>query len=223
MDNQKKFLIKILSSKNPFINLHTETLYLNQVAKDSTKICILFYENFSSVILGRSMLAEKDIFLHKIKKIPVLKRGSGGGTVMHFIGNLNYTLIVSLEKYPKLYPIRESYSLILKAICDELKPIILLEQKGLSDLSMQYRGEYYKISGNSQIRKKGCLLHHGTFLYHTKNINQINYYLQQPKEQPEYRKNRSHDSFIIPRGVVCISKYTVISCFIKAMKQIKFT
>lgn len=177
-------------------NLRLEEEFLNRAERDKNDIYLMFYENLTSVILGRTGDAEADI--HRKKRTPpVLRRCSGGGTVVHGAGNLNYSIIASIEKHPRLYPIRESYSLILNALCEGFKPVADLQMMGISDITCYQNGMYRKISGNSQIRRKRWLMHHGTFLYNKKSLKNINYFLKMPERKPEYRENRDHRLFMI--------------------------
>ena len=155
------------------------------------------YENSESIILGKNLKEEEEIYLHK-KPLRVLRRLSGGGSVVHFYGNLNYSIIMSLEKFPQLFPIHPSYHFFLGIIQRALANYVTLHLKGLSDLTIYNQGKYKKISGNSQARKKNWILHHGTFIYNLEQASKIGYYLKMPPKQPDYRANRKHNEFMIP-------------------------
>ena len=150
----------------------------------------------------------------------MLRRISGGGSVVHIPGNINYSLILSLEEFPHFFPIHESYRLILNAICSSFsQKDIVLHHVGLSDISVMQKGVYKKISGNSQARKRGFLMHHGTFLYNLKEKRKVNYYLQMPSKQPKYRKNRSHEDFMVNTSLG-LSKNEIIHLIIHACKSL---
>ena len=53
-----------------------------------------------------------------------------------------------------------------------------------------------KISGNSQQRKRTHFLHHGTLLCGF-DLALIAKYLHSPERQPDYRRGRSHDEFVV--------------------------
>ncbi len=194
-----KLQISLLPTKNPWKNFLTEESILtcDREEKDLNIVHLLFYENLPSIILGKSLKFSEEIFLHK-QDIPILRRMSGGGSVVHFSGNLNYSLIFSLKKFPKFFSIHDSYQLILDSLCNMFyNKGFILERNGLSDLCVMQKGTHRKISGNSQVRKKGYLMHHGTFLYQTNHRYKIAYYLKMPSKQPDYRKKRRHSDFII--------------------------
>lgn len=54
------------------------------------------WRNPGCVVLGRAQHAEREVDLASCARdaVPVLRRGSGGGTVYHDLGNLNITLIL---------------------------------------------------------------------------------------------------------------------------------
>src|SRR5438132_7620980 len=94
--------------------------------------------------------------------VPILRRSSGGGTVLLGAGCLCYSLVLSYERSAALRDVRPSFAYILeqlRAALSELAPGI--ELAGISDLAHNGR----KFSGNSQQRKRNYLLHHGTILY----------------------------------------------------------
>jgi lipoate-protein ligase A len=124
--------------------------------------------------------------------VPILRRSSGGGTVLLGRGCLLYTLILAYEREPALTDIRRSYHLLLgrigQALAEGNGPI---EQAGISDLVFAGR----KFSGTAQQRKRSFLLHHGTLLYDM-DLSLISRYLHEPPRQPEYRGGRSHLAFV---------------------------
>ena len=71
-------------------------------------------------VIGR---AEIDVnFIHAQKdNIPVLRRSSGGGTVLQGPGCLNYTLILSKQKHPELNDLRKSYEWISAKVIEALR------------------------------------------------------------------------------------------------------
>jgi lipoate-protein ligase A len=124
--------------------------------------------------------------------VPILRRSSGGGTVMLGTGCLLYSLILSYSGDPALGEIRSSYRVILGrigwALTEGVGPI---EQAGISDLTLEGR----KVSGTAQQRKRSYLLHHGTLLYAFDPML-LPRYLRQPGRQPKYRAGRDHLAFV---------------------------
>jgi lipoate-protein ligase A len=122
--------------------------------------------------------------------LPLLRRCSGGGTVVLGPGCLNFTLILSLELRPELRDVRASYDRLLGALAGSIA-LEGLGRAGPSDLA--YHGR--KFSGNAQLRKRSSLLHHGTILYGF-NLGLVDRYLPVPRLIPQYRRGRSHRDFL---------------------------
>jgi len=142
-----------------------------------------------SVVLGRSGQAEKEVDLTACQRdgVPVVRRSSGGGTVLVGPGCLNYALLLSLEARPQLHDVRQSFCLLLGSLAAALN----LQVRGLSDLA---RGDR-KVSGNAQRRTRHVLLHHGTLLNNF-DLSIIGRYLREPVRQPDYRCGRTHEAFL---------------------------
>jgi lipoate---protein ligase len=124
--------------------------------------------------------------------IPILRRASGGGTVLQGDGCLSYTLVLSYERDPRLQDVRGSYGWILERVRQALADLLPnMGHAGISDLAAADR----KFSGNAQQRKRHFLLHHGTLLHHF-DVNRIGDYLLLPQVQPDYRRQRNHADFV---------------------------
>jgi lipoate-protein ligase A len=125
--------------------------------------------------------------------VPILRRASGGGTVLLGAGCLIFSLILRFDRDPALSDLHASYRFILGRILTGLAPFALeLAFQGSSDLTLGER----KFSGNAQQRKRTHLLHHGTLLY-AFDAEPAQRYLKAPPRQPEYRRQRSHADFLM--------------------------
>jgi len=122
----------------------------------------MFWRSSPSVIIGKhqNTMAEVNINFINKNNIPVIRRISGGGTVYHDDGNINYTIITSSENREKLIDFVEF-----------TKPIIgFLDSLGLKAI---YEGKNNltlygkKFSGNSAHVFKNRILNHGTILFST--------------------------------------------------------
>jgi lipoate-protein ligase A len=124
--------------------------------------------------------------------VPVLRRSSGGGTVLLGKGCLLFSLVLSYERSPLLREVRSSYCYILGILREALADLLPgVACAGTSDLA----AAGLKFSGNSQQRKRNSLLHHGTLLYAFDSCL-LSRYLRQPPRQPEYRAGRDHKAFV---------------------------
>ena len=148
------------------------------------------------IVLGRIGRAEADVNAINAQKdnIAVLRRSSGGGTVVQGPGCLNYTLVLSKQKHPEINDLRRSYEWISNKIIEVLRlQGVEAYFRPTSDMATGL-GEK-KFSGNAQRRGKHYILHHGTILYDF-DLSLISRYLNMPKDIPEYRKHRSHTDFV---------------------------
>ncbi len=144
------------------------------------------------VVLGRGSDVSTEVRAEVCasEKIPVLRRVSGGGTVVLGPGCLNFSLVLSLELRPELLGVQRSYEIILGTVISALgKSKVTLG--GLSDLISAHR----KISGNAQKRTRRVLLHQGTIL-HDFDTSLLARFLRPPPRQPAYRTGRSHTEFV---------------------------
>ncbi len=148
------------------------------------------------IVLGRTGKEREDLNLDAVcaDKIPVLRRSSGGGTVVQGKGCLNFTFILSKEKMPALNDLRKSYRIILEGVIEILgQNNIKAAFWPISDLALVENQK--KFSGNAQRRGRKFILHHGTILYDF-DLSLISKYLAMPADIPEYRKARTHEQFV---------------------------
>jgi len=189
--------LRDISFPTPQENITFDDVLLNLAEKHEAGEYLRFWESPSVfVVLGRIGRAEIDVNATNTKTdgIPVLRRSSGGGTVVQGPGCLNYSLILSKQKHPELNDLRKSYEWI------SAKVISSLHQAGveayfrpISDMATGLNEK--KFSGNAQRRGKHYVLHHGTILYDF-DLSLISRYLNMPQDIPEYRKHRPHTDFV---------------------------
>jgi lipoate-protein ligase A len=147
------------------------------------------------VVLGYSgkIHSEIDLASCQANRIPILRRCSGGGTVLQGPGCLNYSLILRIDHRDSLQGISQTNSFVLGYLKQALEPLIGpgVEIQGHTDLAVGVR----KFSGNAQYRKRHFVLFHGTFLLHF-DISFLEKLLPVPSKQPAYRQNRTHGNFL---------------------------
>lgn len=126
--------------------------------------------------------------------IPVLRRCTGGGTVIQGPGVLNYSLVLRFDSPGPLQSITAANEFILNRHQAALAALLgaPIEMRGHTDLAIGG----LKFSGNAQRRKKHSLLFHGAFLLHL-DIGLLERTLPMPSKQPDYRINRSHSAFLM--------------------------
>ncbi len=143
------------SQTDPYFNLAAEEYLLRNFSEN----CFMLWRNENSIIVGKHQNALNEINMDYVKKnnIRVARRISGGGTVFHDMGNLNFTFIMNGHE-GHLVDFRK-YT----------KPIIEVLRKLLVDASFHGRNDLIvngkKISGNAEHVYKKRVLHHGTLLF----------------------------------------------------------
>ncbi len=153
-----------------------------------------------AVVLGRSSSANLEANLGACRQnhIPVLRRCSGGGTIVAGPGCLMYAVVLDFDAYPQLRAIDLAHNFVLGRLTKALAPLLSnVAKAGTSDLIIEQKTEHaaQKFSGNALRIKRNHLLYHGTLLYNF-DLNRIHRLLGSPTRQPEYRNGRRHNEFI---------------------------
>jgi lipoate---protein ligase len=151
------------------------------------------------VVVGRAGKISEECVKETCEEdgIRVLRRISGGGTVLQGPGCINFSLILFYNSNNSYLNTTDSYKYILGEIASELRSTGLpVEVMPISDIIVNGR----KISGNAQCRKKQYFLHHGTILLDM-DAAKIQKYLKHPPQEPAYRQNRPHEAFISNTGL----------------------
>jgi lipoate-protein ligase A len=171
-----------------------EALLLAAEAGDGSEVLRFWESPVPAVVLGAGCRIVEDVneAACTAEGVLILRRSSGGGTVLLDHGCLLYTLIFSYDRDPALTDIRRSYHFILGRIAQALADGVgAIEPAGISDLVITGR----KFSGTAQQRKRSYMLHHGTLLYDM-DLSQVPRYLREPTRQPDYRGGRPHLDFV---------------------------
>jgi lipoate-protein ligase A len=189
------FRLLDLTLPSPVENLALDEALLQEAEAHQSDAVLRFWESDRKiVVLGRSSSLEDDVDVDACRAdgVVILRRASGGGTVLLGPGCLSYALVIPLHMYATLRDIRSTNTFILHKLATALsrwQPKVVVQ--GTSDLAVEGR----KISGNAQRRTRHALLFHGTLLYRMRS-EIISRYLKQPKKQPDYRSGRSHHEFL---------------------------
>jgi lipoate-protein ligase A len=152
------------------------------------------------VVLGRSSSPQVEVNLAACRRdgIPVLRRSSGGGTILAGPGCLMYAVVLDFETYPQLQKIDAAHQFVLSQLArtlaragGEALPI------GTSDLAIRESAvaPWQKFSGNALRLKRRHLLYHGTLLYGF-DLPRISRWLASPTRSPDYRQARRHGEFV---------------------------
>ena len=226
-----KLQIHVSRSYDPFLNLSVENYLLQNSPPYST--VLFLYVNRPCVVIGRNQNPWLEVDLDSLKKprkahypqrvdgkirnppsenVYLVRRRSGGGTVFHDEGNVNYSVICPAANFTRdkhaemvTMAIRQ---INLRARVNERHDIVLdqgnmLEENDWPDKTDMHRTVYHpnsvnspplKVSGSAYKMTRQRCLHHGTCLLSSESFSD---YLRSPS-QP----------FIRARGVESVRSST---------------
>lgn len=143
---------------NPYFNLAAEEYLLHQFDQN----IIFTYVNQASVVIGKHQNAfdECQLDFCSAHNIQIARRLSGGGTVFHGPGNLNFCFIKNGQDSTKLIDFKKHLTPI-----NEFLHSLNIDSvySGRNDLLV----DGFKVSGNAEhvFNKKKRVIHHGTLLF----------------------------------------------------------
>lgn len=146
------------------------------------------------VVLGRSSQRNREInpeFCLR-EAVPVLRRCSGGGTVVAGPGCLMYAVVLRYDLHPGLRMLDQAHRWVMGRIRDAVALAgVDCTIEGTCDLALEGR----KVGGNALRCLRHALLYHGTLLYGMPG-RLIEDCLGTPARIPAWRANRSHSGFV---------------------------
>jgi lipoate-protein ligase A len=151
------------------------------------------------VVVGRSSRVEQEVDVAACaeRRLPILRRSSGGAAVVVGPGCLMYAVVLSYQLRPELKDVSRAHAFVLRRIADQLKKRLPnVACAGTSDLIVtDETATARKFSGNSLRAKRSHFLYHGTLLYGF-DLSLLPACLKQPPRQPNYRRARPHADFV---------------------------
>lgn len=185
-----------LSLPSPEENLACDEALLDLCEAGAGEVLRLWETSRYFVVVGYANKAGVEVNLPfcRANTIPVLRRCTGGGTVLQGPGVLNYTLILRTDASDSLHSITSTNEFVMKRHQEALSTLVRarVERQGHTDLTIGG----LKFNGNAQRRHQRCLIFHGSFLLHL-DIALLEKILPMPARQPDYRLNRSHSDFLM--------------------------
>jgi lipoate-protein ligase A len=165
------------------------------------------------VVVGRSTRVEQEVHLAACRErgVEVVRRSSGGASIVAGPGCLMYAVVLSYQLRPELKDIPRAHSFVLNRNAEQLTAALgdvgTVVHAGTSDLVFVETGESpaaagsaerspRKFSGNSLRCRRTHLLYHGTLLYDF-DLALVETCLRLPPRQPDYRQRRAHADFVM--------------------------
>lgn len=141
---------------DPWFNIAAEEFAVKHLTED----VLMLWDSDWCVVTGKHQLAYAEINPSEVlmSKVPVIRRISGGGTVVHAPGNLNFSFITDNSNSGSKTDFRKATQPIVGFLSQfGLK----VELSAISNLTVNN----LKISGNAAHVFKNRSLHHGTLLF----------------------------------------------------------
>ena len=153
------------------------------------------------VVLGRASkwAEEASAIACERDSVPILRRVSGGASIVAGPGCLMYSVLLSYQIRPAWRMLDIAHSEVMtrmrQAVQNSLNSLntpVQIDLKGTCDLTLTNR----KFSGNALRCKRHWMLYHGTIMV-AMPLEWITEYLFEPPRQPDYREKRVHSSFVV--------------------------
>ncbi|TLD14572.1 hypothetical protein E2P81_ATG10113 [Venturia nashicola] len=207
-DSSNKIQIYTSLSDEPFLNLSIEH-YLFQNTPPGSKVLFL-YRNSNCIVIGRNQNPWLECNLNLVSgftpttthghehlpPVPVIRRRSGGGTVFHDSGNVNWSVICDLNDFTR----DKHAEMIVRALrtlevgrarVNERHDIVLDQGVEGSEVdasdthvtpftNASAKTAPLKVSGSAYKLARNRALHHGTALLQSPNLEKIPLYLRSP-------------------------------------------
>lgn len=228
----------ISTSRNPFLNLSIEHYLLQKT--DPESVVLFLYVNRPSIIIGRNQnpwlevnlallnpsRGQPEVEAPSLGTVDLVRRRSGGGTVFHDEGNVNWTVISPSASFTR----DKHAEMVVHALrgCGvgrarvNARHDIVLDQgpRGArtdpEDLhSTPYEATDFdvprplKVSGSAYKLTRNRALHHGTCLLSSPNLNAIPHYLHSPAKP--FMTARGVESVSSPVGNISLSNEAFIA------------
>ncbi|KAK2730103.1 lipoyltransferase and lipoate-protein ligase [Colletotrichum kahawae] len=194
-----KTQVYISNSRSPYVNLSIEHHLLQTTPSDSN---ILFlYTNRPSIVIGRNQNPWLEVNLPLLQSldrsrdaIDLVRRRSGGGTVFHDEGNVNYSVICppanfDRDKHAEMV-CRALHTLGVPDVAVNCRHDIVMTMPSATPIPLSSctgkplanAENTYKISGSAYKLTRLRSLHHGTCLLSSPNLPRIGSFLRSPAE-----------------------------------------
>ncbi|OTB05306.1 hypothetical protein M426DRAFT_319855 [Hypoxylon sp. CI-4A] len=202
--------ICISRSSDPYLNLSIEHFLLQKTPPDS--VVLFLYTNRPCVVIGRNQNPWVEVNLgllkhqsgikngtnDEIKEVQLVRRRSGGGTVFHDAGNVNYSVICppasfDRNKHAEMVVwalsslnisgsarVNERHDIVLDLPSSSSSTTTSASESASSQSQADAKTKTYKISGSAYKLTRLRSLHHGTCLLNSPNLPLVSALLRSP-------------------------------------------
>lgn len=155
-----------------------------------------------AVVVGIGVTVEEEVDESSCRDsgIPILRRRSGGRSVVIGPGTVQYTFALPRSLSPELASIGGAKTFcnhLLSSALAAVRPDARLVEDNSGDLTVSGR----KVAGLALKRRRHALLVHGTILAEA-DITLIETVLKPPHLEPAYRRGRAHRDFLANLGPI---------------------
>ena len=176
------------SKSDIFQSLAREEALARSNAKRAKKINTLrFWISGPAAVIGRFQCSHKEVNFEycETRGINIARRFTGGGTVYHDAGNLNFSICMDQTEHyvPRTLP--ELYFNFIGGIALGLQEIGVPANFDAHRSCIRIRGK--KVTGTAGWIKRGVSFIHGTLLINA-NLDHLARALSPPKDQPKYTR-----------------------------------
>ena len=204
-----KLLELTLDSPAANVALDEALLESAEVVDDYPEVLRIWEPISPIVVIGRSspFTSEVNLDFCETNRIDVLRRCSGGQSIVTGPGCLMYAVLLDYRKRPELRMIEQAHQFVMEQMQAALGSLdVATKMQGTSDLTLEGR----KFSGNALRCKRNWLVYHGTMLCDF-DIELIAQCLGKPIREPDYREQRSHRDFLTQLPLKCADLAKAIS------------
>jgi lipoate-protein ligase A len=204
----------------PAENLACDEALLDLCERDGVEVLRFWESHEPFVVVGYGNRVESEVNVKECERrgVPILRRCSGGGTVVQGPGCLNYSLTLRIPNEGPLASVTGTNEFVMQRNRTALEKLLGMNVlvQGHTDLAFSPPipnparnrnlpaeenritntiSKLFKFSGNAQRRRRRALIFHGTILHHF-DLSLLDTLLRFPSAQPDYRAHRSHAEFV---------------------------
>ncbi|KAK9461238.1 uncharacterized protein V1516DRAFT_675395 [Lipomyces oligophaga] len=170
--------VYISRSNSPYFNLSFESYLFSRFPLDVNRRTLFLYTNSPCIVIGRNQNPYRELTsLSALRRhqLPLIRRRSGGGTVFHDTGNLNFCVMMPNSDFD-----RDVHALMIcNAVNNDLsslgKKLVVNQRHDIVDETGK------KVSGSAYKLERGKAYHHGTMLLNSQ-LSYISSMLHDPNQ-----------------------------------------